>query len=140
MIRVLFDVKLYRPKLFEAGTLQVNKKTCVSNTIRWAFVFVFYLLLQEAAFPRSILLKWHDNSDNEDGFIVERTFTGDCSNGWEVIAYTRSNRNRLVEIFLPGACYRVAAFNEYGVSAYSNVSQVPATNGKAKRRKSVDVP
>ena len=105
-----------------------------------AFVFVFYLSLEEAAFARSILLKWHDNSDNEDGFIVQRTLTEDCSNGWEVIAYTRSDRNRLVDIFLPGSCYRVAAFNEHGVSAYSNVSQVPATNGKAKRRKSVVAP
>ena len=118
--------------------MKLNKKPRISKT-RAPFVFVIFLLLQEAAFARSTLIKWHDNSDNEDGFMIERTFVEDCSDGWELIAYTRSDKNRVVDIFLPGACYRVAAFNEHGVSAYSNIAQMPADNRKPKKKKSPPV-
>jgi hypothetical protein len=112
--------------------MELNKKPRITK-IRLYFVFLFFLLLQEAAFARSTLIKWHDNSDDEDGFIIERTFAEDCSDGWEAIAYTRSDKNRVADIFLPGACYRVAAFNQHGVSTYSNVAQVPADNRKLRK-------
>ena len=115
--------------------MELNKKPRITRFGLY-FVFLISLLLQEAAFARSTLIKWHDNSDDEDGFIIERTFAEDCSDGWEIIAYTRSDKNRVVDIFLPGACYRVAAFNQHGISTYSNVAQMPADNRKPKKKKS----
>ena len=65
-------------------------------------------------------LTWQDNSDNENGFVIERAV--DCIN-YEVLGYVGVN----VETFqdsLPvdQACYRVGAYNEVDI-AYSNVAQ-----------------
>ena len=87
---------------------------------------IFYLALQGSAFARSAtILTWEDQSANEEGFIVERTEAGDCLDGWEAIAYTGVNQNFLMDVYIPGACYRVAAYNESGASAYSNPIRIP---------------
>jgi hypothetical protein len=62
---------------------------------------------------------------NEEGFIVERTESEECGDGWEVIAYTGMNQNFLMDVYIPGACYRVAAYNELGTSPYSDTVRVP---------------
>jgi hypothetical protein len=69
------------------------------------------------------LLTWDDNSENETGFFVERS--DDCVDGWAVIAYTRKNQNFLMDANVQGACYQVAAYNEFGASTYSNTIRVP---------------
>lgn len=67
-------------------------------------------------------LAWQDNSNNEDGFNIERAtstsgpFSKISAVGPNVTTYTDSN--------LPEAtnfCYRVSAFNAAGVSSHTNV-------------------
>ena len=73
-----------------------------------------------------IRLMWTDNSDNEEGFRVER-----ADNGGEfaVIATVGENVTEwLDETAEVGNVYRyrVNAFNEFGVSGYTNVSEFSA--------------
>jgi hypothetical protein len=90
---------------------------------------LFYLLLQGPAYAQSLLITWNDNSENEEGFFVERTVSEDCVDGWEMIAYTGIDQNTFIDIHVPGACYRVAAYNENGTSAYSNTVRAPLEPG-----------
>lgn len=83
------------------------------------------VLIEGSAYARAVLLTWNDNSHDEDGFLVERTVSDDCVLGWEIIAYTGKNEHFLTDIFIPGACYRVAAYNKHGVSAYTNNIRIP---------------
>ncbi|MBN2442463.1 MAG: Ig-like domain-containing protein, partial [Spirochaetales bacterium] len=69
-------------------------------------------------------LSWSDNSDDENGFIVERR-TKDC--GYRIVAaISRNNPGFIIEQqdtdLLPGTeyMYRVSAYNIYGNSGYSN--------------------
>lgn len=88
------------------------------------FLFFYLLTLPGTASARSVTITWQDNSDNEQGFFVERTLSNDCSDGWEVIAYTGINQTLVTDVYKLGACYRAAAYNQMGTSAYSNVAQV----------------
>jgi hypothetical protein len=85
---------------------------------------MFFMLLQATADARSVLITWDDNSEDEEGFFVERTLFADCFGGWEVIAYTGINQNHFEDIYIPGACYRVAAYNRLAASTYSNIARV----------------
>jgi hypothetical protein len=84
---------------------------------------VFLLLLQGVTYAKSALITWNDNSDNEDGFVIERTIRPDCSDDWQVIGYTGVNQTSLVDIYIPSACYRVAAYNADGISERSNIAK-----------------
>ena len=99
----------------------------LTRQLSWLTYFLgFYLLLQGTAYGRSAtILTWNDDSVNEQGFFVERTDSDDCVGGWEVIAYTGIDQNFLMDVFIPGACYRVAAYNEIGASTYSDPVRVP---------------
>lgn len=99
----------------------------LSKQFNWQPYFLLFCLLsmQGTANARSgTKITWQDNSDNEQGFVVERTLSNDCSDGWEVIAYTGVNQTLVTDVYKLGACYRVAAYNQMGTSAYSNVAQV----------------
>jgi hypothetical protein len=66
------------------------------------------------------VLTWSDNSDNENGFIVDRNSI--------VVGYTGVNINSFVDpAAVEGDCYRIAAFNDYGISAWSNLACIPIT-------------
>jgi len=67
-------------------------------------------------------LTWQDNSDNEDGFKVERR-SGPTDTFGE-IATVGSNIITYQDVVGDGQerCYRVLAFNSAGNSAYSNVA------------------
>jgi|SRR5215831_9902718 len=94
----------------------------------------------------AVTLSFTDNSDNEDGFIVQKTISGDCSTGWYEV--TRLGVNITVwadDLGQPGDCYRVDAFNADGESAFTNTAQVPtpvtlptqpppSCHGKGKRK------
>jgi hypothetical protein len=86
---------------------------------------LLFLLQQGTAHARSVLITWDDNSENEEGFVVERTISDDCVGSWEVIAYTGINQTSLVDTHIPGACYRVAAYNQGGPSMYSSNIRIP---------------
>ena len=80
-------------------------------------------------------LTWQDNSDNENGFVVEAAY--DCAS-FQAIAYVGVNVTSFSD---PAAvdqeCYRVAAYNDDGMSPYSNVAQylAPAPVHKCKGKK-----
>ncbi len=72
----------------------------------------------------TIRLRWRDNSDNEDGFIIELK-RGNCTSGrpWREIADVAANTARYLNRRLkPGTeyAYRVRAYNANGDSGYSN--------------------
>ncbi|HOX03547.1 MAG: S8 family serine peptidase [Verrucomicrobia bacterium] len=74
----------------------------------------------EASAP-SVSLMWDDNSDNEDGFILERSEGGtEFSAVADLSADTVSHTDTGVS---PGCTYtyRVCAYNGYGKSDYSNL-------------------
>jgi uncharacterized repeat protein (TIGR02543 family) len=68
-----------------------------------------------------LTLTWQDNSNNETGFDIER---GDNANGpWTVVHKTAADVQTWKDVGLPEArafCYHIRAFNDIGVSAYSN--------------------
>ncbi len=68
-------------------------------------------------------LNWTDNSDNEDGFIVERKLGTDPDTSYLEIARTNPNIRAYDDLTVPSGdlhCYRVRAFNTAGQSNYSN--------------------
>ena len=94
------------------------------NLLR-CFILIFFFLLtalswQNQASAGQLQLTWTDNSNNEDGFKIERklgttgTFNQITTVGVNVTTYIDTN-------LTDGAtyCYRLAAFNSAGTSAYS---------------------
>src|SRR5206468_2330162 len=87
---------------------------------------VFVLMLTAVVWPvesnaAQLTLTWTDNSTNEDGFAIERktgstgTFAQIGTVGPNVTSYTDTGATSAITY-----CYRVAAFNAAGNSAYSS--------------------
>jgi hypothetical protein len=73
-----------------------------------------------------INLSWTDNSNNEDGFRIERCLNNNCTN-FAQIAQVGANVTTFSNTGLSGNKtyrYRVRAFNVSGNSAYSNIITV----------------
>lgn len=68
-------------------------------------------------------LTWSDNSDNEDGFRVERSFDRVT---WQRIGSTPANVSIYEDDTIPAGVnrskYRVKAYNSHGDSGYSNAA------------------
>lgn len=85
----------------------------------FSIVFVAILLSSSFSLASSLRLEWADNSDNEEGFHIERlnsdNFIAIASVGADVQTYIDSG-------LTPGMtyCYRVIAFNSAGSSNPSN--------------------
>ncbi len=82
------------------------------------------LIVRAPQRPKTIGLRWGDNSDNEDGFFVERK-RGRCrsNRAWQEIADVPADSTRYQNRRLrPNATfsYRVRAYNGNGNSDYSN--------------------
>jgi hypothetical protein len=94
------------------------------NLLSYFILILFFLLTilswQNQASAGELQLAWTDNADNEDGFRIERkmgttgTYTQIATVGANVTSYTDTNLSE-------GAtyCYRLAAFNSAGSSAYA---------------------
>ena len=78
------------------------------------------LALAGPALALDVGLKWQDNSDNEDGFIVERRVG---AGGYAELARTAANISVFTDVNVPVGfviCYKVFAFNKVGTSGPSN--------------------
>ncbi|MGH7770599.1 MAG: InlB B-repeat-containing protein [Candidatus Binatia bacterium] len=97
----------------------------ISAKLLAAFFFFLIMPLAWPAESRAALLQlsWADNSNNEDGFKVERatgatgTFTQIALTGANVTSLADSNATAGTNY-----CYRVRAYNTGGDSAYSNAA------------------
>jgi len=72
-----------------------------------------------------VILSWNDNSNNEQGFYVQRSINGGVT--WTTVAQTAANSSTYRDNALVSKStyqYRVQAFNTAGGSAYSNVLTV----------------
>ncbi len=69
---------------------------------------------------QAINLSWTDNSDNEDGFHIERSANG---SSFEIIGSTAENATTFQDLSIQTNntyTYRVCAYNEFGRSGYTN--------------------
>jgi len=91
------------------------------NRLWGLFLFAaMFLILPGLVHGESLTLMWTDNSNNEDGFNVERKLgqTGTFAQ----VGQVNANVETFVDDTLPGDelyCYRVNAFNASGVSPWS---------------------
>ncbi|MDP8240352.1 MAG: fibronectin type III domain-containing protein [Candidatus Hatepunaea meridiana] len=81
--------------------------------------------------PNSILLMWSDNSTDNTGFIIERSLQEDT--GFEVVVTLEQED---IQTFLDERLsdettyyYRIAAYNDYGNSDWSNVGSATTPSG-----------
>lgn len=78
------------------------------------------IMLTTSIYAADLRLVWQDNSDNEDGFEVERK-VGDGE--FVFLNGTGPNENSYIDAEVPTGArltYRVRAVNQYGDSGYSN--------------------
>ena len=82
------------------------------------------LVAQFIPSPLSVELVWTDNSNNENGFIIEREAQG--SDAFVVIDTVSANNTLYVDNTVAYATYnyRITAFNAFGQSTYSNIAQI----------------
>ncbi len=83
-------------------------------------VLSFFIVSASSIQAVDIPLTWNDNSDNEKGFIVERSVDG---GEFAQVGATEENVNKFTDADVPlgkQLTYRVYAFNDYGDSGYSN--------------------
>ncbi len=78
----------------------------------------------------TVMLSWADNSDNEEGFVIERKengekFTVTGKTGRDETAFEDKNVSKGKTYV-----YRVKAFNKKGESAYSNEAEITIPGGK----------
>lgn len=71
---------------------------------------------------RTVRLIWADNSDNEEGFYIERRHIGQQVSAFARHVILGVNQESWTDILAQSTelCYRIQAFNATGVSAYSN--------------------
>jgi len=74
--------------------------------------------------PLSVQLNWIDNSNNEDGFIIERESLGPLA--FIIVDTVSANTTSYTDTTVTYLTYiyRLSAFNAFGQSAYSDTSQV----------------
>lgn len=81
---------------------------------------LFVILISAYSYGADLTLSWTDNSDNEDGFEIERK----VDNGdFVFLNGTGPNENSYIDAEVPTGVmltYRVRAVNQYGNSGYSN--------------------
>ncbi|MCS7202050.1 MAG: fibronectin type III domain-containing protein [Dictyoglomus sp.] len=81
-------------------------------------------LKAEILSEKRVKLSWIDNSNNEDGFILERKKDGET---WKEVKNLGINENSYIDISLdPGTkyFYRICAYNSSGRSDYSNICEI----------------
>jgi hypothetical protein len=78
------------------------------------------LIAVPSAFGANLNLSWNDNSDNEDGFVIQRSIDG---TNFVEIGTVPADQTTFVDVGVPlneTLTYRVYAENQYGDSGFSN--------------------
>ena len=90
--------------------------------VRSLLVWVLSVVATSVTYAGQLSLTWQDNSDNEDGFEVERALRGESFGLLATVGVDAESY--LDESVVPGLEYeyRVRAFNAFGYSGYTNVS------------------
>lgn len=83
-------------------------------------------LTVEASDPKTIRLKWVDNSNNETGFEIQRQNASNTAQ-WDIVTTTNANTTSFNHTNLSATWlgYRVRAINSGGNSAWTNISYAP---------------
>lgn len=103
----------------------VDRRWGRTDKLMKTLLTLLLLALPLSLSAQSLTLTWVDNSDNEDGFIIERStnrtdFVEIARVGVDVETYTDTEIS-----FNTDYWYRVAAYNEAGTSGFTNIA-----NGK----------
>lgn len=107
--------------------------TSLAGTSKWSDTFSFTTLLQAPESLTAVLnnemvkISWKDKSENETGFIVERS----SGNNFYVIDTLAANTIEYSDsaiIIDSSFSYRVKAFNQHAVSEYSNEVSIMITS------------
>lgn len=90
-------------------------------------ILLILVLLVGVVSADAATLQWQDNSDNEQGFSIERK-AEPCAVGvlpFNVVGLSGANLSTYLDpVTAPGTyCYRVNAFNAAGASGYSNLAE-----------------
>lgn len=84
--------------------------------------FILMAMFANSALASQLTLTWNDNSDNEDGFRIERSLDGET---YDSIGSVVANVSTYLDTTIVEGLaytYRVKAFNEFGDSGYSNTA------------------
>lgn len=76
-----------------------------------------------------IKVKWNDNSDNEEGFYIERSYVNDSSASWETIGSAGQNVRQFYDYWVTNNVtyyYRAYAYAGNVRSDYSNIAYTTA--------------
>lgn len=107
----------------------------ILQTILIAIVFYSSLRAQTIIAPSDleaepeefsyIKVKWDDNSLNEEGFYIERSYSPDTTSGWEAIGSVGQNSRQFFDYWVSNNVtyyYRVYAYAGAERSDYSNIA------------------
>lgn len=96
--------------------------TLTGRTLRRTTAMLALLASYPLLAANQSVLTWSDNSDNEDGFSIERSVSG---GSFEVIAQVGADVETYADTTVETGFeyqYRVNAFNEFGYSGYTNTA------------------
>ncbi|MBT5813484.1 MAG: hypothetical protein HOI15_03900 [Opitutales bacterium] len=104
------------------GYVQVKSPSLLEGFWEKTIATFLVVLLANGVMAGQLTLTWNDNSDNEDGFKVERAIDGV---NFEQVGTVDANVATFLDTTVAenqAYYYRVNAFNEYGSSGYTNTA------------------
>lgn len=99
--------------------LKTQRRSVCAITVLF---FAWVLMGASSVAAGQLSLTWQDNSNNEDGFEIERTLLGESFGLLATVG--PDSETYLDETIVPGLeyKYRIRAFNAFGYSSYTNIS------------------
>ncbi|MDX1776711.1 MAG: fibronectin type III domain-containing protein, partial [Desulfobulbales bacterium] len=113
----------YRVAAFNSAGLAVSNTDSATTLVELTSPEAPTGLTASAVSTSRIDLSWSDNSDNEQGFIIESSADG--STGWTAIATVATDATSYADSGLDADSthfYRVYSYNSVGNSTYSNIA------------------